>query len=131
MMFGLPIPGTPALVVAGVLILAVGVQTFRLNSAETTIADQRTKAAELTADIATKTLAGFQAGVAQQKAAQDEIIKDHLAIEAGLLADAARRSAENVKAMDTVNKALAGDQWKCLRDALPAAVLDVYKRSGT
>lgn len=130
-MFGLPIPGKSTLIVGAILLLALATQSYRLNSAEVTIADQRETAATLSASIATARLAGMEEGRKEQKAAQDEIVAIHQRIEDGMRADLTARAAEALANNRLVQQALAGDQWKCLRDPLPQAVLDIYKRPGT
>lgn len=127
-MIGLPSKAT--LIGAAVLLIALAAQSYRLNSAKETIAEQKTAAATLTANIATARLEGMEAGRLAQKAAQDEIVAAHQRIEDGMRADLQARAAEALKNNELVQKALSGDQWKCLRDPLPPAVLDIYRRPG-
>lgn len=129
-MFGIPFL-SPTLLACGVIAVLLGVQTLRLDNAQVTISDQKTQAAQLTANIATERVAGYQAGQAAQKTAQDEIVAAHVQIENGLRADAAARSAESAKIASTVASALSGSQWACLKAPLPSDVLDAYRRVGT
>lgn len=118
----------PTYVVIALLLAGLGVQTWRLTSANQDLADFKVERAELVADIAVQREAGVREGVARQRAAQATLDAEHQRIVAGLESDKAKiqRSYDNTYQM--LYQLSTQDKFSCLAAPLPEETLKEFRR---
>lgn len=118
----------PTYIAIAVLIVLLGMQTWRLNSAQLEVAHVQTAQAQLVADVATARADGVAEGARQQQAAQTAKDAAAAAIIAGLQADKVELQ-KHYDATYNMLKDFAGqEKWSCLKEPLPESVLNEFRR---
>lgn len=118
----------PSYIAIAVLVLLLGVQTWRLTATQSDVAEQKLVMAQTREEIATKRTEGVQEGRRQQLAAQAAIDAQNDKIIEGLRADNLVIQKHYDNTYNMLKDFAAKPEWECLSKPLPESVLQEFRR---
>lgn len=118
----------PTYIAIAVLLVLLGVQTWRLSASKLETAQAVLAKTELVADIATARAEGEVEGARRLKEAQDELNAEHARIVSGLEADKAALKKSYDNTYNMLREFAGTERWGCLKDPLPENILEQFRR---
>jgi hypothetical protein len=115
-------------VVLGVLLIALGAQTWRLDRVQMTVVKMKLEAKQLELDIATARIDGIAEGERQMLEAQRVVDATRKQIHDQKIAAVKRRANEATARAERLEQLLSAAEWGALYKPLPENVLDEFRQ---
>jgi hypothetical protein len=112
----------------GVLLIALGAQTWRLDRVQMTIVKMKLDAKQFELDIATARVEGIAEGERQILEAQRLVDATRKQIYDQKIADVKRRASEATARAERLEQMLSAAEWGALYKPLPENVLDEFRQ---